>query len=399
MRSGLDSVMLSQEIMERNSAKEARLNRQQLERQQEKVEQDCFTLCLSSDNPRQVNLMLKEQLEMGRRKEQRLEQLEVAEEKKRDAMAIKFAAMQEKRERLSLEAAKKEQERKEKLAQLQERRLNLTKVQQEAEAEKEEILEFKRILRDLQARVLTEEEKSLQEIRRNRIAESHKEKHTLRTGVMDFQRTGKWNGGSLGIDAADSTTRRGDPMRDKNEDATALIRGITVRGTVKENGYEYYKFKILNTRAVIKIKLTAVAGDPDLYVGNYTCPYPIKVRTDAPCNTLFLLPKQWLQGNATWSKAGFGDDSLSIYFFDSNFAPGWYYVGVHGAVASGYTLRVSWKEEADKRAHAKRVQERRDLERAMEGGADTLSIVMERLQDLRPEVIERFLPNARFWRP
>ena len=74
-------------------------------------------------------------------------------------------------------------------------------------------------------------------------------------------------------------------------------------------------------------------------------------------------------------------------------------MGVHGAVASGYTLRVSWKEEADKRAHAKRVQERRDLERAMEGGADTLSIVMERLQDLRPEVIERFLPNARFWRP
>ena len=62
-----------------------------------------------------------------------------------------------------------------------------------------------------------------------------------------------------------------------------------------------------------------------LYVGNGRCPRPVK-------------------GNCTWNKSGFGGDVLTIYYFDARFAPGFVYIGVHGATDSEFSLKVVWKD-------------------------------------------------------
>ena len=80
-----------------------------------------------------------------------------------------------------------------------------------------------------------------------------------------------------------------------------------------------------NPTAVVRIKLQSLYGDPDLYVGNFEKPFPRKERD---C---------W-----TWSKAEFGDDSLSIFFFDRKFVPGYMYIGVYGATRAGFSIKVSW---------------------------------------------------------
>ena len=75
------------------------------------------------------------------------------------------------------------------------------------------------------------------------------------------------------------------------------------------------------------------SGDPDLMVGNSMCPFPTK-------------------DSCIWKKAGFGDDKITIHYFDENFQLGWFYIGVYGAgrLKSEFTLSVSWKDPSDKSA-------------------------------------------------
>ena len=62
-----------------------------------------------------------------------------------------------------------------------------------------------------------------------------------------------------------------------------------------------------------------------LYVGNGRCPRPDK-------------------SNCTWKKSGHGDDVVTIYYFDARFAPGFLYVGVHGATQADFSLKAVWKD-------------------------------------------------------
>lgn len=62
-----------------------------------------------------------------------------------------------------------------------------------------------------------------------------------------------------------------------------------------------------------------------LYVGNGRCPRPDKT-------------------NSTWKKSGHGDDVVTIYYFDARFAPGFLYIGVHGATLAEFSLKVVWKD-------------------------------------------------------
>jgi len=70
---------------------------------------------------------------------------------------------------------------------------------------------------------------------------------------------------------------------------------------------------------------TVVIVALQLYVGNGRCPRPEKT-------------------NSTWKKSGHGDDVVTIYYFDARFAPGYLYIGVHGASQAEFTLKVVWKD-------------------------------------------------------
>lgn len=113
----------------------------------------------------------------------------------------------------------------------------------------------------------------------------------------------------------------------KNPAASRISRNTEVSGVVETGQYCYFKLLITNPRASIKISLKSKSGDPDLVVGNSSCPKPTKE-------------------NTVWKKAGFGDDKITINFFDESFQLGWFYVGVYGAgrLTSEFSLTASWKE-------------------------------------------------------
>jgi len=165
----------------------------------------------------------------------------------------------------------------------------------------------------------------------------------------------------------------GDSGGGKNHEAARLARNSTTPGAVTSGNYVYYKVLVNNPRASIKIHLKVggdvgieradrpamggaprcclrlasalesdeagdvlvqgKSGDPDLMVGNSTCPFPTKE-------------------SCTWKKAGFGDDKITIHYFDENFQLGWFYIGVYGAgrLRSEFTLSVGWKDPTDKSA-------------------------------------------------
>jgi hypothetical protein len=125
----------------------------------------------------------------------------------------------------------------------------------------------------------------------------------------------------------------GDSGGGKNHEAARLARNSTTPGAVTSGNYVYYKVLVNNPRASIKIHLKVggdvgieradrpamggaprcclrlasalesdeagdvlvqgKSGDPDLMVGNSTCPFPTKE-------------------SCTWKKAGFGDDKITI---------------------------------------------------------------------------------------
>lgn len=123
----------------------------------------------------------------------------------------------------------------------------------------------------------------------------------------------------------------GDAGGGKNHDATRIARNTTTPGSVGCGKYVYYKVLVNNPRASIKIHLKGKSGDPDLMVGNSACPHPTKE-------------------SCTWKKAGFGDDKITIHYFDENFQLGWFYIAVYGAgrLKSEFTLSVHWKDPSDK---------------------------------------------------
>lgn len=119
---------------------------------------------------------------------------------------------------------------------------------------------------------------------------------------------------------------------------------VATKGTVQKDHYSYYKIRVEGKQSVVKVKLVALHGDPDvsdvtsahmallrlipvlqLYVGNGRCPRPDK-------------------NNCTWKKSGHGDDVITIYYFDARFAPGFLYIGVHGATQAEFSLKAVWKD-------------------------------------------------------
>jgi len=124
-----------------------------------------------------------------------------------------------------------------------------------------------------------------------------------------------------------------DSFANKNKDASALARNTEVAGVVESGKYVYFRFVVHNPRASIKIVLKGKSGDPDLVVGNSTCAIPTKQ-------------------TYTWKKSGFGDDKITINYFDENFQLGCFYIGVFGAgrLVSEFVLSASWKEASDKPA-------------------------------------------------
>jgi hypothetical protein len=134
-------------------------------------------------------------------------------------------------------------------------------------------------------------------------------------------------------------------LADRLPEAPLVACNESVRGTVEKDAYAYYKVKVEGKQSVVKIKLAALHGDPDvsacplfpaqthawltpllqLYVGNGRCPRPTK-------------------GNCTWNKSGHGGDVVTIYYFDARFAPGYLYIGVHGATQAEFSLKCVWKD-------------------------------------------------------
>ncbi len=131
---------------------------------------------------------------------------------------------------------------------------------------------------------------------------------------------------------------------DRMPEAPLLECNVATKGSVRLNDYAYFKVRVEGKQSVVKVKLVALSGDPDvsavivcarerssvilviqLYVGNGRCPRPDKT-------------------NCTWKKSGHGDDVVTIYYFDARFAPGYLYIGVHGATQADFSIKVVWKD-------------------------------------------------------
>ena len=136
-------------------------------------------------------------------------------------------------------------------------------------------------------------------------------------------------------------------LTDRMPEAPLLECNVATKGTVQKDEYAYFKVRVEGKQSVVKVKLASLHGDPDvsasftlfrtqkmsffliialqLYVGNGRCPRPDKT-------------------NSTWKKSGHGDDVVTIYYFDARFAPGFLYIGVHGATLAEFSLKVVWKD-------------------------------------------------------
>jgi len=156
------------------------------------------------------------------------------------------------------------------------------------------------------------------------------QRDSLHEAVEDAQKTGDVQHVFKAMESVfgKSTNETADARVDKNLDAETMARNSSVVGTVKKGSYDYYKIRVDNPEAVIKLRLVAKSGDPDLFVGGSTCPYPTV-------------------DDYVWGHSSFGDDKVTIYYFDEKFACGWFYIAVYGATASSYTLYANWKASPD----------------------------------------------------
>ena len=115
-------------------------------------------------------------------------------------------------------------------------------------------------------------------------------------------------------------------FEDRNPSAYLLHRNQHVYGSVARGVYSYFKFRH-STMDRVSITLKSSLGDPDLYVGNHTCPWP----SAEAC---------------VWKKEHHGDDRLVLHSFDKHFNVGFMYIGIRGTTDSNFSLLVKWRDEA-----------------------------------------------------
>jgi hypothetical protein len=99
---------------------------------------------------------------------------------------------------------------------------------------------------------------------------------------------------------------------------SVLVKGVTRNGLVSAGGAKFFKLAVAcpDTAQALVLQLTALQGNPDLYVS-------ATVQQPGP-------------GSFTWSAAMAGSDALQL----DNPDAGVYYLAVHGATAAAFKLQA-----------------------------------------------------------
>lgn len=101
----------------------------------------------------------------------------------------------------------------------------------------------------------------------------------------------------------------------------------------------------------------------------------------------------------TWCKAGFGDDKLTVYYFDRRFAPGYIYVGVYGATDSEFSIKSWWKEVGVDNENSKgSVEESHVGKKKPDDRLDTLEVARDMLRDAPAQLQDEALEKFRTWK-
>ena len=103
--------------------------------------------------------------------------------------------------------------------------------------------------------------------------------------------------------------------------ARMLENGKKAYGLVRQFRYEYFKITVPHKNVTIKLMVSALSGDPDIFVCN---------RNANPQRTAH-----------TWKSAGAGDDSVVVRPDDPLFFTGPYFIGVYGVYDSEFEICAS----------------------------------------------------------
>jgi hypothetical protein len=115
------------------------------------------------------------------------------------------------------------------------------------------------------------------------------------------------------------------------ESIVTLMNGVPMRGSIGSGNTDYYKFTLLQKDVDVSFSVSAMYGDPDLFIGMGSIHHP-------------------RIGNATWSQMSLGADTLTLQFDDikSHCVPvpslgkGCdFFVGVYGWQNSSYAITVT----------------------------------------------------------
>ena len=117
-----------------------------------------------------------------------------------------------------------------------------------------------------------------------------------------------------------ATRRRKGGADSSSQYSFELEPGKRVADEVLEQSYVYYKIMVRQRNVSLKIELTAIVGDPDMYV----------------CNR-YANPQQTQH---SWRSAGVGDDTVLIRPDDPLFYPGYFFIGIFGAKEARFTILV-----------------------------------------------------------
>lgn len=99
---------------------------------------------------------------------------------------------------------------------------------------------------------------------------------------------------------------------------SVLLKGVTRNGLVSSGAAKFYKLQLAcpDTAQALQLSLTALEGNPDLYVS-------ASVQQPGP-------------DSYTWSASAPGSDALQLEYPDA----GVYYLGVFGATAAAFKLQA-----------------------------------------------------------
>ena len=103
--------------------------------------------------------------------------------------------------------------------------------------------------------------------------------------------------------------------------ARPLESGKKAYGSVEQFSYQYFKVTAPFKNMTVTVHVTAVSGDPDIFVCN---------RNANPTSS-----------HHTWRSAGTGDDEVVIKPDDPMFYPGAFYIGIYGIVDSHFEIIAS----------------------------------------------------------